>query len=446
MKNNFNYWMIKMRTVVVFGLALWGLYMTSHISYILFHSLAEFFSITIGFTAFVITWNTRHQLDNNYMIWLGISLLFVTSLDLIHTLAYKGMGVFTGYDANLPTQLWIASRYLQSLSMLAAALFFQRKLNPVAIIWISLIISAGLVISIFTGVFPACYVEGSGLTDFKIVSEYIIIAIMLTGNFILWRQRQAFDSEVLGWLMTSQFLTICAEVAFTSYVSVYGPANMIGHFLKLIAFYFVYKAIVKMGLERPHRVLFRNLKQSETALRNALEEVQKLAIIDALTGLYNRRHFFELAEFEFQRAHRYQRELSVIMLDIDDFKMVNDTYGHIIGDQVLQEIAESCRQETRKVDIVARYGGEEFIFLLPEIDIETAMQVAERLRENIATRKITTRAGSVTVTASLGLSNLTEDYPNLESLLIAADAALYQAKETGRNRIFWQKPLHKTAA
>lgn len=435
MESKFYRYSISLGSIFLYGAVLIGLYFTSRFSYTLFHSLAEFFSITIGFTVFVIVWNTRHQLDNSYVTWLGISFLFVTSIDLIHALAYKGMGVFTGFDANLPTQLWIASRYLQSLSILVAILFSRRKPGTVPLFTGYLVITALLFILIFTGIFPTCYIEGQGLTPFKINSEYIIIGILLVSGALLWHNRETFDSEVMNWLLISQALMICAELAFTAYISVYGPANMIGHFLKLIAFFYVYKAVVKMGLERPHRLLFRNLKQSETALRQALEEVQKLAVTDPLTGLNNRRYFFELAEHEFQHARRYQRNLSTIMLDLDNFKNINDTYGHVVGDKVLQEVADCCRQETRKVDVVARYGGEEFIFILPEIDQDGAAQVADRLRQSIASKCVTTQAGDASVTGSLGIATLNEEHATLESLLIAADFALYQAKDGGGNRI-----------
>ena len=106
-----------------------GIYLTSHYNYLLFHSLAEIFSIVIACGIFMIAWNSRRFLDNNYLLFIGIAYLFVGGLDLIHTLAYKGMGVFQGYETNLPTQLWIAARYMESLSLFLAPFFFGRKLK-----------------------------------------------------------------------------------------------------------------------------------------------------------------------------------------------------------------------------------------------------------------------------------------------------------------------------
>lgn len=423
----------KSRVPGAYALAMLGLYLTSLYSYVLFHSLAEMFSILIGCSIFILAWNSRRRLDNDYLLFVGIAYLFVSVVDLIHALAYKGMGVFVGYDANLATQLWIAARYLQSLSLLVSPLFLRRKLNLPLALWGYLAVTSLLLAAIFAGIFPVCFVEGAGLTPFKVASEYVIVLILLAAVAMHLRNRDLFDREMLRWLITSLILTIGAELAFTSYISVYGLSNLLGHVLKIIAFGFIYKAIVEMGLERPHRLLFRDLKQSESALRNALQEVQRLAITDSLTGLYNRRHFFELAEHELEGARRYRRFLSAIMLDVDLFKQVNDTHGHAVGDQVLQAVAECCRQATRKVDVLGRYGGEEFAIVLPETDLAAACQIAERLRQVIAEQTIDTSAGPLKVTASLGVSTLDGECSRPETLLAAADQALYVAKRSGRN-------------
>ncbi len=130
-------------------LVLLGLYLTSLHSYLLFHSLAEGFSIVVACAVFVVAWNSRRFLDNNYLLFIGIASLFVAGLDLAHTLAYKGMGVFPGYGSNLATQLWIAGRYVQSLSLLVAPLFIGRKLKPNLALLVYAIVVALLLASIF---------------------------------------------------------------------------------------------------------------------------------------------------------------------------------------------------------------------------------------------------------------------------------------------------------
>jgi len=182
--------------------------------------------------------------------------------------------------------------------------------------------------------------------------------------------------------------------------------------------------------------------QAAFAIENArlYAEVEELAITDALTGLFNRRGLFQLGEREVERALRFQHALSVVMLDIDYFKRVNDSFGHPTGDRVLRALANCCHTLVRNVDLVIRYGGEEFILLLPETDLASAAQVAERLRQIVEQMVVPaeTDAGDggkiVQVTASLGVVGLTPETQNLADLLTRVDQALYAAKQAGRNR------------
>jgi diguanylate cyclase (GGDEF)-like protein len=177
--------------------------------------------------------------------------------------------------------------------------------------------------------------------------------------------------------------------------------------------------------------------QSALALENArlFDEVKRLAITDSLTGLYTRRQLFYLGERELERFRRYGTVFSAIMLDLDDFKKINDTYGHLVGDQVLMTTAERCRQNVRSVDIIGRYGGEEFVLILPEINTEGARRSAERLRDVISASPVETESGPVMISASLGVAEIGPHHQRLEDLIHAADLAAYRAKSSGRNRV-----------
>lgn len=183
-------------------------------------------------------------------------------------------------------------------------------------------------------------------------------------------------------------------------------------------------------------------QQAAIAIQNArlFAEVQQLATTDSLTGLYNRRHFFTLASHEFDLAVRYGHALSVIMLDVDNFKQVNDNYGHLAGDQVLCTVAHQCKSVLRVVDLVGRYGGEEIMVLMPQTDQGGARHVAERLRQQIAQTGIRVDNATLSVTVSLGIAACAVGEPtNLDTLIDRADQALYIAKQTGKNRVvLWQ--------
>jgi diguanylate cyclase (GGDEF)-like protein len=171
------------------------------------------------------------------------------------------------------------------------------------------------------------------------------------------------------------------------------------------------------------------------ALENArlFSEVQELAITDSLTHIYNRRQFFELADQEFDRSRRYERPFSIIMFDIDLFKKVNDTFGHSVGDVVLQRIADICKGALRDVDIIARYGGEEFVILLPETTATEAQLMAERLRQLVARTTMEINSIKINITLSFGVVEVDQSIRNIEELLDRSDQALYYSKRSGRN-------------
>jgi len=252
--------------LAILSLILLGTALTSLYNYLLFHAIAELFSIIIGGGIFVIAWNSRKNIDNSFFLVIGISFIFIGFIDLLHTLAYTGMGIFIGYGSNLPTQLWIAARYLQAFSFLYAALLVNKKVNPNNLVIIYTIITSILVFLIFNRLFPDCYIEGSGLTPFKIISEYIIISILFLTIFIMYKFRKEFNKKIFIFMVLSIITTMIAELAFTFYVSTYGLSNLIGHIFKIIAFFLLYKAIIEIGLENPFNLLFRKLKRSETSL------------------------------------------------------------------------------------------------------------------------------------------------------------------------------------
>ncbi len=250
-----------------------GLYLTHLYSYLLFHSLAELFSIVIACGIFVIAWNSRHFHENNYLLFIGIAYLFVGGIDLIHTLSYKGMGIFQGYETNLPTQLWIGGRFVESLSLLIAPLFLKRRLIPRYVLLAYGVGTTLLFLFIFYWeIFPICFIEGVGLTPFKKISEYLISFILFFSIILLYKNQKEFDPKVFRWIVWSIVLTIASELLFTLYIHAYGFSNLIGHYLKILSFYFIYKAIIETGISKPFHLLFRSLKQSEERLETLVQK------------------------------------------------------------------------------------------------------------------------------------------------------------------------------
>jgi diguanylate cyclase (GGDEF)-like protein len=173
------------------------------------------------------------------------------------------------------------------------------------------------------------------------------------------------------------------------------------------------------------------LDAANESLRKKNDELQRLSITDGLTGLYNRRHLMETLEAERRRTDRSERTFAVLMVDVDHFKQFNDRFGHQAGDEVLLRVAGILRKCTRDIDFPARYGGEEFCLLLSESTLEGAVEVAERIRAELA--DVNFEGEKVTV--SIGAAEYPTDGESVENVLASADAALYEAKRSGRDRV-----------
>lgn len=170
---------------------------------------------------------------------------------------------------------------------------------------------------------------------------------------------------------------------------------------------------------------------------NLYDRFQQLSIYDTLTETYNRRYFVMRFIEEFERAQKFSLKLSFIMIDVDNFKKINDTYGHLVGDAVLKEIAKTIKQNIREIDSLARFGGEEFSLILPETDKMSAIVVGERIRSRISQQMIKAFDETLNATISVGVGSFPQNTLHPDVLMETADKALYQAKISGRNRVCW---------
>ena len=241
--------------------------------HILSHDIAEIFSGVVACAIFMFAWNARPFLENHYYLFLGIAYLFVGVLDFLHAMAFEGM--FGGDVNNLPAQLWYAARYLQSFSLLSAPLFAVRRLRAGFTVAAYFLACALLLVSIFAwGTFPTMYVEGTGVTRFKVASDYAVSGILLASVGTLLLAREHFSREVMTLLLGSILFSIGSELAFILYKDYYSYSNMVGHYLKIVSFYLLYKAVIAVGLFRPYDLLFRNLKRSEEELRESRDGLE----------------------------------------------------------------------------------------------------------------------------------------------------------------------------
>jgi PAS domain S-box-containing protein len=272
--NSLKYVLISLAAVIIVA----GSYLVARSNYPLFHSFADMITVFVAAGVFLVVWNGRHLLDNQYFLFISIAFLFFALLDFMHLLGNKNMGIFPQYG-NLGPALYIVSRYVLSISFVLAPLFIKRRLNtPLVFIAYSLVVTLAMLSIFYWKNFPVTYAEGVGLTTFKVISDYIVCVVLLGAIGLLQVNRRAFDPEVLRYITCSLVLSIATGLAFTLYTDPFGIMNMVGHFFQIASFYVVYQAFVHTVLTKPQDILYRNLKQSrEEALTLAakLEKVNR---------------------------------------------------------------------------------------------------------------------------------------------------------------------------
>lgn len=298
----------------------------------------------------------------------------------------------------------------------------------------------------------AAAVMPSGEDRFRIISNTVLDAILMMddkGHVVFWNPaaERIFgytEKEILGKNLHGTLVPEGYHEAFDTGHREFmqsGQGNAIGQVLELTA-------IRKDGTEFPVELALSPMQVEErwwavgiirdiTQRKAIVGKLKVLAVTDGLTNLYNRRYLMNRLRQEFDRAARYGRDLCLLMIDVDHFKVVNDEHGHDAGDRVLQHLASLFVKSVRRTDVVARFGGEEFVAVLPETDRSDSELLAERIRETVAATSFEMNGAHHGITVSIGGATRVEGIDDPETLLKMADTALYAAKQDGRNKVNW---------
>lgn len=256
-------------------------------NHLLFHTLAELFTVMIAVLLFVVTWQAYPFSKNNFLMFLACGYFWVGGLDLAHTLAYKGMNIIETAIPRPAAQLWIAARYLQSLLLLAAPFFLERAVMRKSLFLSFGVVAAVLFILIMSGNFPEAYIEGRGLTPFKIISEYVIIGILAGALAHMTLKRTLMTPQVFVPMAMAVVLTMASELAFTLYGGINDPSVVVGHILKLFAFWLIFVAAVRTTLHEPYQALQREISghnRTEKARRES-DELNREIVAGALDAI-----------------------------------------------------------------------------------------------------------------------------------------------------------------
>ena len=364
-----------MKRMVYILLAVIGvsLFVISRYNYLLFHTIIEFFAVLVAMLIFTVSVISRSFKQDSLLNNLGPGIMVVSFITFLHLVTYKGIYIIPGYDANLPTQLWIILNYIQATAFLVALLHqSQRPIHFHIYLAAYLFIGGAAAALSFLRIFPVSY--DNGLTTFKIVSEYVIIMLYLASLIILWRGKSEHNPKIKASIMLALSLFIAAEFTFTLYQDVYGILNFFGHYIRLIAFSILYVSLVVEGIKKPHDFIFKQLND--------------LSITDELTQLFNHRHFFNVLDNDIQ-SYNGKKSLFLVVCDIDKFKTINDRYGHMTGDKVLLETAVILKSFMGSTDSAFRYGGDEFALIFRDKQIKDVLSILERLKAKLLQAELT---------------------------------------------------------
>ena len=407
-----------------------------------FHLVTVLFAVTISLFICYITWRCYVATGEVLLKWLAYGFLGFTVVYLPH-------GLLTFHEAE---NVWLfvlfgpASRLVMAFCFLIAMLKFGEMVKPDKVagrgFWLALLIF----IMVDFLVFWAASTKHPSINQWRIVTEYISISLFV--GSVLWMliQRIRGYMPLLYSIAMIWFALSCLSFTIGK---VWDHQWWLAHVIFAAGFLLLSYGVVQSFLTTgsfktiySQTELFKQIieeqKRSEQMLiqlQRANEKLEELAATDPLTGIANRREFLHRAEEEASRASRNHQHLSLLAIDIDHFKSINDEYGHQVGDTVLREFVSRTSSVMRPSDLIGRIGGEEFALLLPETSLSQAYKIAERLRQYVEEQSIEVKKGSLKLTISIGVSQYRNGNDSVKKLLYRADQLLYKAKENGRNRV-----------
>lgn len=344
------------------------LILIANYNYLLFHTFSELFAVFIAIVLCLVAWQTYSFSHNNFIMYLGCGYVWIGILDLLHALTYPGMTISELSSANTASQIWIVTRYLEAILLLTSPYVMDNYFNRVKVFTFYGLLSSGLFLAIITGNFSITYIDGEGLTQFKIYSEYIIIAILIGAGVNLWIKKNAFEKIIFRGIFAAIIITIAAELSFTLYDQPHGMANFVGHILKIFSYWFIYISIVKTTITDRFFVMSKDSRtfdaipdavvvfDSDGRIRNLNESAIALSDLskNELIGLYGHDLYhdksIEKEDCNICNHIKDERKLSAIeiKLNSDPVHWVDITLSPIASSEDLHGMVQIIRDITKR--------------------------------------------------------------------------------------------------
>ncbi len=406
------------------------------------HTVAELAAVLMSGLVFVAAWAARGRERSRNLLLLGCGFLAVALFDTAHLLSYKGMpDFFTPASPHKAIVFWLFARFSAALVLLAVALWPQpapqAPRQRLALLAGALaLVGTGLALQLgWPELLPPTFVDGQGLTPVKIALEYLIVALLLLAAMVLVRQTVRGDYSSAD-LALAALISVLSELCFTLYANVNDLYSLLGHAYKVIAYFFIYRAVFLVAVREPYRRLADEIVERQ----QAQQRLAHLAHHDPLTGLPNRALLQDRMQQAIAESQRNGQTVAVLLLDLDQFKTVNDSLGHDAGDQLLKQIAQRLREGLRETDTVGRLGGDEFLILLKGLGERAAIEQRVAALQARLMAPLAVAGTELRISASFGIALYPEHGRDLETLQRQSDTAMYRAKASGRQRWCFYDP------
>lgn len=390
-------------------------------NYLLFHTMVELFTIIFGALIFVVSIYSRKYIQGSSFALLGIAYLFLGIFDFMHIFTFDGVGI-CDYSQNISNQFFIISRLLESIMLLLAfTVCFKKKLLHDNIIYIIFIVIFGTLFLVITesNLLPAFYTQIGGQTYYAVIIYYVTITFILAAFIAVYFREKRRHTKII--VLASLLLKLIATLFF-SIGSDYEYAVTIGHLLRYTSYMAFYYIFVRETLRDPYATIFRTFRNKEM-------ELLDLAQRDSLTGLYNHSTSFQKITDLIEQIGHTHENICIMMIDMDDFKMINDNHGHIKGDEVLKKVAKIFKYGDESLKLAGRYGGDEFLLVFSDFEKDLAIYTCHKILEKVSALK---EVVGFEVSISIGCA-IWEKGDTASDLVHKADLNMYQAKEKGKN-------------
>lgn len=390
--------------------------------YLFFHAVIELVTVFIGISIYIVSAYSRVFTKGSNLIFIGISYLFIGTLDLLHVLTNEGFGLLE-IGINESIQFWLSARFFEGF-ILFFAFFNLHKLkdsksnnifSALTLVLIVIILSV-----VYNDYLPEMYVVGEGYTLYKKFIDVVIIMVFSLAIFAIYKKEsRTFNKRVL---IAAICLKIISQIALlvssgdTLFLEIGAHISM---YLSYVALFMVF---VREALTRPYENVFRAYKEKEI-------ELIEIAKRDSLTGLYNHSNSYKIMSELIQSNSGKKTNLCLMMIDIDDFKCINDKYGHVKGDEILLKIANIFKVCEGPISLAGRYGGDEFIVLFSDCNKELAKDLVKKIFNKM---ELLSEEVEVNVTLSIGVAEWKVGY-SAKDLVRTADFQMYEAKALGKS-------------